>query len=605
MKRHFVMASVALAASSFSAAARAQTTTAIGGMALDQFEPAPAGDAFFGIPAPSAVGHLVPSAILMFDYAHRPLRLVTGGSDTAIVSAQGFLRADASLALWDRLLISVDVPIAILQAGNEPQMAGFTFNAPSSAAMGDLRLGVRGRIFGEDRSPFQIGVGGYLFAPTAPSGSYAGEGAVRGQFHLSLGGRIPTGVPIVWTASGGPLLRGSNNPHAFTFGVGAAVSLIGERLQIGPELYGSTTLGSGVPLSVNGAMVNAASATSVELILGARMRLPAGFFLGAAAGPGLTSAIGTPLVRAIGLVGWSPAHAAGTGPVGDRDGDGFRDDVDACPDVPGGLNGDPTKDGCPPPDRDNDGVVDMDDACPSLPGDRDEDPTKNGCPRDSDGDGIPDKRDACPDRKGLASDDPKRNGCPNDRDGDGVPDEVDACPDTRGVASSLPKWNGCPDDSDGDGIKEPVDACPHEKGVASPDPTKNGCPKDVRVTDNEVVILQQVEFKSYGRFKSETIDPISDELLTEVRDVINQHPEILKIEVQGHTDDSGAEAYNQKLSEQRAQEVRKWLIAAGIPADKVVAKGYGSQKPIADNRIKSGRQKNRRVQFVIVERKSR
>ncbi|MFT3772694.1 MAG: OmpA family protein [Minicystis sp.] len=247
----------------------------------------------------------------------------------------------------------------------------------------------------------------------------------------------------------------------------------------------------------------------------------------------------------------------------------------------------------------------MDDACPTVPGDRHEDPTKNGCPRDTDGDGIPDKQDACPDKKGLASSDPKLNGCPKDRDGDGVPDDVDACPDTRGVASTLPKFNGCPDDSDGDGIKEPVDACPREKGVADPDPAKNGCPKDVRVTDTEVVILQQVEFKSYGRFKNETIDPVSDELLTEVRDVINQHPEIVKIEVQGHTDDSGSEDYNQKLSEQRAREVRKWLISAGIPAEKLVAKGYGSLKPIADNRIKSGRQKNRRVQFVIIERKKR
>ncbi|MFT3772693.1 MAG: hypothetical protein QM820_45455 [Minicystis sp.] len=246
-----------------SSGARADTT--LGGIALDQFEPTPAGDAFFGVPAPSAVGHLVPSATLTFDYAHRPLRLLGTSGDTAIVSAQGFLRVDVSLALWDRLLISVDVPFAVLQSGTEPQTAGVSFNAPSSAAMGDLRLGLRGRIYGDDRSPFQIGAGGYLFAPTAPGGSYSGEGAIRGQFHLSLGGRIPTGIPILWNAAGGPVLRASDNPNTFTFGAGAAVLLLGERLQIGPEIYGATTLGSRVPLSTNGATVTAKSTTGVEL----------------------------------------------------------------------------------------------------------------------------------------------------------------------------------------------------------------------------------------------------------------------------------------------------------------------------------------------------
>ena len=604
--RRRVAALAALAALVSAGRARAENVT-VGGLSLDQLEPAPAGDAFFGVPAPSAVGHLVPNASLLFDYAHRPLRFVSGTTSTAIVSAQGFFRVDASLALWDRLLVSVDVPFAVLQAGDDPRAAGVMFNAPSGAAMGDLRLGVRGRFVGDDRGPFQLGVGGYVFAPTAPKGSYSGDGAVRGHLHLVLGGRIAAPVPILWDASGGFMIRGSQNPSDVTFGGGAAVLLLDERLQIGPEVYGSTQLGGKPPLSGGGAMVKTAVTTGAELLLDARVRLPAGFLLGLGAGPGLTTAIGTPTFRAIGMVGWTPPFAlVKPKPViGDRDGDGFRDDVDACPDVPGGFNGDPSKDGCPPPDRDGDKIPDLEDACPNVPGDRSEDPTKNGCPRDTDGDGIPDKIDACPDLAGPPSPDPKKNGCPEDRDGDRIPDAVDACPDVKGVPSKNPKFNGCPEDSDGDGIKDEVDACPHEKGVADPDPQKNGCPRDVRVTETEVVLLQQVEFKSYGRFKNETIDPISDALLTEVRDVINQHPEIVRIEVQGHTDDSGAEDYNRNLSQQRADEVRRWLVEAGIPASKLASKGYGSSRPLADNRTKAGRQKNRRVQFVIVETKKR
>jgi outer membrane protein OmpA-like peptidoglycan-associated protein len=594
-----------LAACAATPAARAQTTA---GIALNQFEPAPSGDTFFGVPAPSAIGHLVPSASLLFDYAHHPLRVVGSGSaaDTALVSAQGFLRADASLALWDRLLVSIDVPVAVLQSGTDAAGTGATLAAPTSAAMGDLRFGARGRIWGQDEGVFQVGVGGYLFAPTAPKGGYAGEGALRGNFHAALAGRVPIKLPLVWNGSVGVTLRGSDNPHALTFGVGVAVLVPSIRLQVGPELYGAQSLGSRVPLSGGASTVQVQSSTNLELLLGARVKLPLGFHLGAAAGPGLGGGVGTPALRVIGSIGWTRDAQAttGTGKPGDRDGDGFRDDVDACPDVPGGFNGDPAKDGCPPEDKDKDGIIDVDDACPTLPGDHSQDPTKNGCPRDSDDDGIPDKVDACPQVKGPPSTDPKQNGCPPDRDGDRVPDEVDACPDTKGVADSDPKWNGCPEDADGDGVKDSVDACPKEKGVKSSDPAKNGCPKEVRVTETELVILQQVEFKLMGRYKSETIDPISDELLTEVRDVINQHPEIVKIEVQGHTDDSGPEDTNQKLSEARAHEVRKWLVAAGIPASKLVAKGYGSSRPIGDNRIKQGRQKNRRVQFVIIEKKA-
>jgi outer membrane protein OmpA-like peptidoglycan-associated protein len=96
---------------------------------------------------------------------------------------------------------------------------------------------------------------------------------------------------------------------------------------------------------------------------------------------------------------------------------------------------------------------------------------------------------------------------------------------------------------------------------------------------------------------------VSEDLMKEIRDVITQHPEITKIEVQGHTDDSGRDDYNLSLSQERAEMVRKWLVDAGIPGEKLVAKGYGYTKPVADNRIRQGRQANRRVVFVILERK--
>jgi outer membrane protein OmpA-like peptidoglycan-associated protein len=201
---------------------------------------------------------------------------------------------------------------------------------------------------------------------------------------------------------------------------------------------------------------------------------------------------------------------------------------------------------------------------------------------------------------GDASEDPKLMGCPGDRDGDGIPDLKDACVDLPGEANEDPRSNGCPADPDGDGIEYAADACPFERGAADPNPQQNGCPRFVRVTQDEIVIKQRIEFTTYGAKLNEAYD--STDLLTEVKDVIESHPEYQTIEVQGHTDDMGNEEFNQQLSQRRAEAVREWLVEHGIAPERLVAKGYGFTKPIADNRVRTGRQANRRVQFVIVRR---
>jgi outer membrane protein OmpA-like peptidoglycan-associated protein len=199
--------------------------------------------------------------------------------------------------------------------------------------------------------------------------------------------------------------------------------------------------------------------------------------------------------------------------------------------------------------------------------------------------------------KGEASDDPTKNGCPPDRDGDGIIDEQDACPDVKGKPSPDPEQNGCPGDTDGDGIRDDKDACPREKGKPDPDPSKNGCPGLVRVTAGEIVILQQVQFKT----ASDVILPASDDLLQQVAAVLKEHPELTKLEIQGHTDSRGNAAYNQALSQRRAASVVKWLTTrGGIEASRLSPKGYGKDEPIDSNDTEEGRQRNRRVQFKIL-----
>ena len=290
-----------------------------------------------------------------------------------------------------------------------------------------------------------------------------------------------------------------------------------------------------------------------------------------------------------------------TAPPPDRDGDGILDAADACPDVKGPANADPRKNGCPPPsDRDHDSIVDEQDACPDQAGYPNADPKKNGCPyTDRDKDGIFDDQDACPDEPGVTHADPEKNGCPpGDRDKDKVIDDSDACPDIPGVATTDPATNGCPPDTDGDGIRDDKDACPNEKGVLNEaNPAKHGCPLVV-FTEKEIEINEQIQFE----FDRAIIRPASDALLDQIAQVIKAHPEIKKLEIQGHTDNTGAKQHNKILSTSRAEAVRKALIKRGLKDNLLVARGYGQETQLVENDSEANKAKNRRVQFKILEK---
>jgi outer membrane protein OmpA-like peptidoglycan-associated protein len=119
----------------------------------------------------------------------------------------------------------------------------------------------------------------------------------------------------------------------------------------------------------------------------------------------------------------------------------------------------------------------------------------------------------------------------------------------------------------------------------------------VAITAKEITIKQQIQFAT----DSATILPASDGLLTEIADVFIHNPRIRRVEIQGHTDSEGADDHNQILSDERANSVRTWLVQHGVGADRLVAKGYGEKKPLVPNVTPAARQRNRRVQFVILE----
>lgn len=239
----------------------------------------------------------------------------------------------------------------------------------------------------------------------------------------------------------------------------------------------------------------------------------------------------------------------------------------------------------PPPvvevkDRDGDGVPDSLDACPDVAGLA----RFKGCP-DTDGDGIPDPEDKCPNQKGTA----KYNGCPiPDTDGDGINDEEDKCPTVAGVA----RYNGCPiPDRDGDGVNDEVDRCPDVPGTAA----NQGCPEVKEEVRKKAEYAAQHLYFATGSFR---ILAKSFKGLNDIA-VLMKGDAALKFFVDGYTDNVGRPEKNQVLSENRAGSVKKFLVAKGIDASRIVSAGHGQDQPVADNKTAAGRAKNRRVEFKL------
>ncbi|WP_437806587.1 OmpA family protein [Sorangium sp. So ce1078] len=585
--RFSLRAVLLLATLSLPVPAAAQSSTAI---ALDQFDPSPAGDPFFGVPSPFAGGHLVARAHATFSYADAPLTLVQGEVEREVVASQALLHVGAALSLWDRLLMDATLPLAVAQTGDGAAVPGEPAppdapapGAPDAPAVGDLRISVRIRALGEENAPVQLGASFGLHLPTGATDAYMGEGAVRVAPQLVAGGRME-GL-LVWSAAAGATFRSSGNPSTVTYGGGAALLLWDERLQVGPEIYAATPLqGGSVGLS-DRTRVEHARTTRAEALLGVRMRPLArtalgGLVVGAAGGPGFGKGVGTPAFRLVGTLAWAPPDG-GRVKVTDTDLDGLLDTEEACPYAAGPRSADAKRNGCPAEDRDEDGVPDPDDACPEKVGEAGTAGARRGCPLDTDGDGLQDSLDFCPKEPGPADDRGMKPGCP-------APPPPPPPPPVT--------------DADGDGILDPDDACPREKGATSEDATARGCPKLVRVQGEEIVLLEPIGWKGVQALQP-AIDPRSVPALEEMAAVIQDHPEWARIEVQAHTDSTGDAKFNEMISAARAEAVCKWLVAKGIVTERLVAKGYGASKPIADNGKAEGREMNRRVQLLVLERK--
>ncbi len=211
--------------------------------------------------------------------------------------------------------------------------------------------------------------------------------------------------------------------------------------------------------------------------------------------------------------------------------------------------------------------------------------------------------------------------CPDlDDDLDGIPNGIDRCPLVPGVAAEggcrakpapraiplppPPKVHPCakgqphaPEqcpnlDDDGDGIPNGKDRCPLVPGMAQ----YQGCPPPKAVLTGKKIEIKEAVFFDNAK---DTIQRRSFQLLDDVARLLEDHPEVKRVSIQGHTDSSGDRLANVRLSERRAVAVKAYLVSRGISPGRLEAHGFGASRPVAKNTTAAGRGKNRRVEFIV------
>jgi len=546
--------------------ATGSATAAEEGFVLNRFEPAARGTQWFALESLDFSGRGRFAVGIVGDWSHRPLVLYDESDNEVqeLVGDQVYAFVGASVFFWDRLRLSGSVPVILVNAGEDPNPGVPTLDLTRGATFGDVRFGVDVRVIGEDSALFSLALGTHLHLPTGSSNALTG-GKWRLQPHLLAAGKVAwfeyaASTGLDWSARS--RFAGQELGSEWVFAIAGGVRLLDERLLLGPELWGATLVSSSLGVFDK-------EGTPVEAVLGAHYQYREWNF-GAGMGPGLSRGLGSPSLRALASVQWI-AHQS-----------------------------EPSRQ-APPPDLDADGISDTSDACPAGAGPASADPARHGCPlqQDTDADTILDPDDACPAQKGEATNDLNTNGCPPaDADGDGILDREDACSHEPGVEQSDANRNGCPlpTDRDRDQILDGPDACPDQAGEADADPRLNGCPR-VSMHGDQLQMLDRIEFENaLARLTSE-----SEPILSAIARLLAEHPEIRQLEIQGHTDNRGRHARNVELSQRRAAAVKGWLIQHGIAAERLTSRGFGPDRPLGDNDSDAARQRNRRVEFHIVE----
>jgi len=634
---------------------------ALSGMDLHLFRPAMDSKGYLSVNGTDVLGHLDISFGLVVDGGFGLLPYDSFVNDQSVARADvessrcgsGFLcgrtvdylftgTLHANLGLFNIMEVGLQIPLAFSAGANRTVPGIFNQYDPSTGSSGrgadyqglaGIVIHAKARILRAERNGgFGLGVGLQFEIESPGAGAFVGDNTVGlwpmvfaeyrvdryVRFGLNVGSRLMFGAtPTIavggrsdidaanptssatcgsYTSTMGTLASGCVNSGGssvhygpmLTYGFGAGFRLGDSPIELTAEIFGATIFDA----------FGSTGGTSLEAMGGLKIFVERNSYLVLSGGAGIPVG-GLLQADARGMVGFIFEPS-----IGDRDGDGYRDDTDECPDDPEDFDDFADEDGCSEPDNDRDGILDIDDECPMVPEDRDGDSDEDGCPEgnegDRDGDGILDADDQCPDdpedRDGFEDED----GCPDpDNDRDGILDTDDLCPNDPEDRDNWQDEDGCPDpDNDSDRILDNDDTCPNDPETYNGTEDEDGCPDrgSVIVTDDSIIILDKIFFET----DSAEIQSRSFPIIDQVAATLIGNPQITLIEIQGHADERSSDEYNIRLTTDRAAAVLEALVARGVPRERLRSAGYGERCPEDPRHTAEAWETNRRVEFKII-----
>ena len=549
----------------------------------------------------------------LLEFAKAPLVYVTdAGIDPRLDNVFG-LNTSFGYAVHDLVRLDAALPLYFTSSGPD---------GGNGVAIGDARIGAMIAAIQPDEDDLGIGLGvaPFLTLPTGTDAAYLGDSSVGGGGSLAVSyalTKLTVGADLGVEFRPAIALNNLNGSDRLLYGVSLNY-LAAPDLGITAEARMHSPFKSG---EVAGTQFPA------EFRVSGRKRLESGgFFLLGASGP-LSSGAGTATFRVFAGGGFGkPAHIDR-----DTDLDGFLDSVDTCPTDAETKNGWKDEDGCP--DKlaqvditvNQDGVAITDATVVVTP------PAGAVAPTGTSFEVMPGTtwdaratKGTCMAGSGTVTTVEGPNSMVIDIEpvlGTTITVEV---VDGKGkpVPEATAAWEGAKDPcvpngalsvESGSATTE-VGAGPHRSIVTAPG-FKNvitdivveaGVPQTVKVvltptkvkvTAEKIVILDKVFFET----NKDVIKTVSYELLDDVAGTIIANPQLVKIEVDGHTDADGVDAANLDLSQRRAESVVRYLVAKGVGVERFVPVGFGETKPIDSNKTATGKANNRRVEFVILE----
>jgi outer membrane protein OmpA-like peptidoglycan-associated protein len=566
------------------------------------FRPAPDGGEYLVTNDSSTLGHLDFSGGLFLNYA-KNLVGVASASEMERDLLRAVLTSDwlGSVGLFNYLQVNASFPYHLYAFTNDTDGE----NNSSADYMGDLQLSAKATIFPRDLIGVGLAVLPFWTFPTGKDKEFLGDKgpsyglAAIGDFDLEF---MTVGVNMAYKAQQQIETPDQTIDDLLTYSAAANFPLpMMENLAIIGDLWGSTTWSD--PFRKR-------AGNPLELDVAARYLLLPGVSVTAGAGRGITQGLGAPSYRIFAGIAYRTPES------NDRDGDGLIDEDDSCPDQPEDHDMFEDEDGCPDPDNDNDSILDFDDDCPN------EAETVNGV-LDEDG---------CPEA---------------DTDQDGIVDDIDQCPEIPETFNEFEDEDGCPDTTASLIRGTVVDSASGDPVIAT---------VKIAQTESEFVVdlasgAFEAELENPGTytflFKAHGYRDLTVEYVVEkgqVLDVVAQmqrRPEItlrklmldlapiffvsgkakileksfatldivvgfmknnaeIRMSIGGYTDSVGSAKLNMKLSQQRADSVKTYLVEQGIDEARIDSVGYGEEQPVATNATAAGRAKNRRVEFVII-----